>query len=79
MITPERERELMEEAIREASLCSPEDKRTHPMVGAVLADREGNIIARAHRNEDGRGAHAEFMLLEKKVAGHNLSNASAVL
>lgn len=65
-------RQLMEEAIREAEESVPEDLGIHPKVGAVLADREGNIIARAHRGESREGAHkgghAEFILLEKARA-----------
>ncbi len=45
----------------------------HPKVGAVLADREGNILATAYRGESGtRGDHAEFIAINKaKAAGHD--------
>lgn len=36
-----------------------------PLVGAVLVNPDGNIIAEAHRGHYGAGDHGEFSLLEK--------------
>jgi diaminohydroxyphosphoribosylaminopyrimidine deaminase/5-amino-6-(5-phosphoribosylamino)uracil reductase len=65
---------LMSKAIELANKSIPEDQRPHPNVGALLADREGNVVATAFRGQYGRGDHAEFLLLEKaKEAGHDLA------
>lgn len=67
---------LMKESIEEARKCKPEDKRSHPKVGAVLADEQGNIIQKAHRNEGGNGEHAEFMCIRKaREADQNIKNS----
>lgn len=39
--------------------------KTDPLVGAILADRNGKILGRAHRGQYGSGDHGEFTLLEK--------------
>ena len=62
----ENEHKLMERAIRLARRCSPEDGRPHPKVGVVVA-RDDQIVATAFRGERGRGDHAEFIALEKKL------------
>jgi pyrimidine deaminase RibD-like protein/SAM-dependent methyltransferase len=44
------------------------------MVGAIIADRAGNVIQRAHRGEE-EGSHAEFLCLKKAMeAGRNLAD-----
>lgn len=65
---------LMWETINEAKKSKAEDQGVHPKVGAIIADREGNILQRAHRGEE-KGCHAEFLCLKKaKEAGQNLEN-----
>jgi len=77
MIPENRVRELMLEAISEAEKSAPEDRGTHPRVGAVLADSAGKLLERAHRGESGQGDHAEFLLLTKaKQKGVALKDAS---
>lgn len=56
---------LFQESIAEAKLSTSEDEGRHPFVGAILANSEGNIIARAHRGDVGPGTHAEYSLLQK--------------
>lgn len=74
MITEERKRLLMLEAIDQAKRSIAEDKGAHPKVGVVLADQDGNILASAYRGESGRGDHAEFLVLNKaKALGHDLN------
>lgn len=57
--------ELMEETILEARKAKHEDDRPHPLVGAILANENGEIILRAHRGENNDGGHAEYTLLKK--------------
>lgn len=58
-------------AISEARRSTPEEKgKLVPLVGAVIVNELGDLIAKAYRNEDGKGGHAEFLALEKaKAAG----------
>jgi pyrimidine deaminase RibD-like protein/ubiquinone/menaquinone biosynthesis C-methylase UbiE len=56
---------LMKMAITESAKSKPEDTSIHPKVGAVIADENGDIIAKAHRGERGKGDHAEFIAIEK--------------
>jgi pyrimidine deaminase RibD-like protein/SAM-dependent methyltransferase len=66
----------MKESIEEAKKSKPEDKGIHPNVGAIIADRKGNILQRAHRGEKA-GCHAEYLCIQKaKKAGHNLEDCS---
>jgi pyrimidine deaminase RibD-like protein len=71
------DRELMLIALEEAKLCKPEDHRPKPMVGAVLA-LNGEVMARAHRNEDGHGSHAEYLALMKLMAEGPIPEGLAV-
>jgi pyrimidine deaminase RibD-like protein/NTP pyrophosphatase (non-canonical NTP hydrolase) len=65
------DRELMEIAVEEAERSHPEDGQPRPRVGVVFA-KDGDLLARAHRNEDGDGSHAEFLGL-KKFEDKNIS------
>lgn len=56
---------IMQEVIAEAEKSISEDNRPHPKVGAILTDKAGNILLRAHRGEDGAGGHAEFTIFKK--------------
>lgn len=67
-------RDLMKESIEEAKKSVSEDQGVHPMVGAIIADKDGNILQRAHRGEV-PGCHAEFLCIKKaKDSGLDLSN-----
>lgn len=57
--------ELMLLAVQEASQSTHEDSGPRPFVGAVLADRDGHVLAKAHRGE-APGIHAEQHLLTVK-------------
>ena len=61
------DQELMAIALDEARKSVPEDEQPRPRVGVVIA-LDGDILAQAHRNEDGNGSHAEFLALEKMKA-----------
>src|SRR5262249_47725226 len=65
---------LMREAIKQAGTCRPESARD-PLVGAVAA-RNGRILECAYGGEVKRGEHAEFTLLQRKLAGRDLRNVT---
>lgn len=70
--TPE---ELMRMAIEESRLSIPEHTdKTDPMVGAIVATADGEILAKAHRGELRVGEHCEYTLIERKLAGKNLKD-----
>ena len=46
------------------------------MVGAVLMDRRGRLLAQAHRGTFSSGEHAEFTILEKLVLDIDPSGCS---
>lgn len=74
MLSKEILNELMQETINEASRSKPEDQGVHPKVGAIISDRDGKIIQRAHRGEE-KGCHAEYLCIKKaKNAGQNLED-----
>jgi len=62
-------------AVDKAKKSNVEDHRSHPKVGAVVV-REGTVLASAHRGELGPGDHAEFTLLDKKLANIDLKGAT---
>lgn len=66
--------DFMKLAIAEAAKSLSEKDGT-PKVGAVVV-KEGAILATAHRGETGRGDHAEFGALEKKLKDQNLSGTT---
>lgn len=66
---------MMQEAVREAALSVDEDGRIHPRVGVVVA-RGSEILAKAHRGENGRGSHAEYTVLEERLKGADLSQCT---
>ena len=53
-------------AIDEARRSVGEDERAHPKVGAIVV-KDGTILATAYRGEMGKGEHAEYTALEKKL------------
>ena len=69
------DRALMERAVALARGCVSEPGRVSPKVGAVLA-RDGVLIGEAFRGEFAPGDHAEFTLLEKKLADEMVAGAT---
>ena len=60
------ERKFMRMAIDEMMLSRSENPaKADPLVGAVLVDRQGQLLARAHRGKYSSGDHGEFSLFEK--------------
>jgi pyrimidine deaminase RibD-like protein len=68
-------RELMVRAIGLARRCVSESGKVSPKVGALVA-RDGVVIGTAFRGELTPGEHAEFTLLERKLADRTLSGAT---
>ncbi|MFL5243151.1 MAG: deaminase [Gemmataceae bacterium] len=69
------EHHFMEMAIGEARKCVGEDDRAHPKVGAVVV-QDGVVLASAFRGELGKGEHAEYTALEKKLPDATLAGAT---
>jgi pyrimidine deaminase RibD-like protein len=69
------ENHFMKLAIAEARKSLGEDRRAHPKVGAVVV-KDGNILACAHRGELGKGEHAEYTALERKLTDSILAGAT---
>ena len=69
------DRQLMLRAISLARKCATEPGRISPKVGAIVA-RDGKVLGEAYRGERGRGEHAEFILLEGKLADRALAGAT---
>jgi pyrimidine deaminase RibD-like protein len=68
------ERGFMELAIEVARKSVGEDNRAHPKVGAVVV-KDGRVVETAYRGELGKGEHAEYTLLEKKLPDEALAGA----
>lgn len=62
-------------AVEAAAGSVAEDDSVRPMVGAVLV-KDGEVLATACRGELGDGDHAEYTLLEKKLAGIDVAGAT---
>jgi pyrimidine deaminase RibD-like protein len=70
-----KEHDFMEMAIEEARKSVAEDDRTHPKVGAVVV-KDGAVLATAFRGELGKGEHAEYTAMEKKLPDATLAGAT---
>lgn len=69
------DRRLMLRAIDLARECKSERGKISPKVGAVIA-RNGRTLGKAFRGELAPGEHAEFTLLERKLAEKTLAGAT---
>ena len=69
------DRQLMLRAIDLARKCRSEPGKISPSVGAVIA-RDGRALGQAFRGELALGEHAEFTLLERKLAEKTLAGAT---
>lgn len=68
-------RELMELAVAEGNRSIPEHtNKEDPFVGAIVAGKDGEIIAKSHRGELRVGEHCEFTLLERKLRDRDLTD-----
>jgi len=69
------DRQLMLRAVDLARKCRSEPGRISPRVGVVAA-RDGKALGEAFRGELAPGEHAEFTLLERKLAEKTLAGAT---
>lgn len=53
----------LEEAVQLAAQSVDEDDRVHPKVGALIV-KDGKVLAKAFRNQDGNGGHAELIAIQ---------------
>lgn len=75
MSSSNKDYEYMKMAIEAARKCQPEDERVHPKVGAVLVRSDMPPVV-GYRGELGRGDHAEFTILEKKLKDESVVGAT---
>jgi pyrimidine deaminase RibD-like protein len=68
-------RNYMELSIELARKCVSEEGKVSPKVGAVVLDVNGNVSG-AYRGEVAGGSHAEYCLLEQKLAEATLAGAT---
>ena len=73
MTATSQKRKFMRMAIDEMLKSRSEHKhKFDPLVGAILVNRSGKIIGRAHRAGLRVDDHAEYTLLERLLANKNL-------
>jgi pyrimidine deaminase RibD-like protein len=59
------ERQFMELAIRLAGKSRPESSEAHPLVGAIIVSKTGEVLAESWRGMENLGEHAEFGALKR--------------
>ncbi len=65
--------EIMKLAIEESHRSIGEHKdKTDPLVGAIIATKDGVILGKVHRGELREGEHCEFTLIERRLRTENL-------
>lgn len=69
------DRRFMKMAVDEARKSTAEDERHHPKVGAVVV-KDGQVVATAYRGELRPGDHAEYTVLEGKLADEAIVGAT---
>lgn len=69
------DRQYMQQAVDCSRNCVSEEGKTSPMVGAVVV-LNGEVMGDAYRGEADPGDHAEYILLEKKLADVDLAGAT---
>ena len=67
----------MKRAIEISKLCTSEDNRITPKVGAVIIKND-QIVLEAYRGETAPGDHAEYIVLGKKGTDHDLKDATLI-
>lgn len=71
-------RKYLEEAVAQGKQSKPEDEKPHPLVGAVILDRGGEVLAVAHRGELSLGDHGEYTALERKLPDNDLTGCTLI-
>lgn len=69
------DRKYMVKAVEEARKSVSEDGRVRPKVGVVVV-KDGKELATAFRGELDEGEHAEFTVLERKLANETVAGAT---
>jgi ATP-dependent DNA helicase RecG len=77
MAKDERDRGFMARAVEIMKKSRSEhDDRPDPAVGAVIVDRDGELLGEVARAQNRVGNHAEFYLIEKKLGDRNLEGCT---
>ena len=66
---------FLDAAVLAARSCSSEDSSPRPKVGAAVS-RGHELLGTAYRGELKPGEHAEYTLLQRKLAGHDLAGTT---
>ena len=67
--------EYMQQAVDLLESCVSESGKLSPSVSAVVV-QDGIVLASAYRGELGKGEHAEYTVLERKLKGMQLKGAT---